>query len=390
MHVIVVGAGVVGCAIAHELASRGARVRIIDPRGTGQGATRASAGILAPTIEGHVPALLQLGMRSLARYEDFIRRATDDAGQPVEYERSGTLQVALTADEADDLCALARTFADAGVEHALMDSAEARRLEPALPDDIVRALLVPRHGYVAVGALTRALAQAAVNRGAVMSIERVLGVEGGTAPAVTTADGRSEADAVVIAVGSWTDQIAAPRKGAPHETGAGAPREGRAEAPRVDRAGLYAPPIVKPIRGQLLQVHVEPRVAGRVIWGRQCYAVPWRDGSVLVGATVEDVGFDERSTAAAVSELLAEAFRILPGLRGASFEEVRVGLRPMTKDELPAVGRSSTMRGVFYAVGHYRNGVLLAPLTAALVGDLVLEGREGVELSLTRPARLGL
>ena len=147
---------------------------------------------------------------------------------------------------------------------------------------------------------------------------------------------------------------------------------------------------MKPIRGQLLQVHVEPRVAGRVIWGRQCYAVPWRDGSVLVGATVEDVGFDERSTAAAVSELLAEAFRILPGLRGASFEEVRVGLRPMTKDELPAVGRSSTMRGVFYAVGHYRNGVLLAPLTAALVGDLVLEGREGVELSLTRPARLGL
>jgi glycine/D-amino acid oxidase-like deaminating enzyme len=180
---------------------------------------------------------------------------------------------------------------------------------------------------------------------------------------VRTPQDAFETDAVVIAAGSWTDQI-------------------------VGRPG--ATPAVKPIRGQLLQVRLERRPAARVIWGKNCYAVPWRDGSVLVGATVEDVGFDERVTVAGVHELLREAVRLLPVLHGAAIDEVRTGLRPMTKDELPAVGPSSTMRHVFYATGHYRNGVLLAPLTAALVADLVLDGRHGPELEALRPERLGL
>ena len=114
--------------------------------------------------------------------------------------------------------------------------------------------------------------------------------------------------------------------------------------------------------------------------------MPRRDGSVLVGATVEDVGFDERPTAAGVQQLLDAALEPVPGARGRRFEEVRVGLRPMTRDELPASAASSTMPHVFYATGHYRNGVLLAPLTASLVADLVLDGREGPAMELMRPA----
>jgi glycine/D-amino acid oxidase-like deaminating enzyme len=139
-----------------------------------------------------------------------------------------------------------------------------------------------------------------------------------------------------------------------------------------------------------VQVRLAEPAASRVVWGSRCYIVPWRDGTVLAGATVEDVGFDESSTAAAVRYLLDESARLIPALRGAAFEEVRVGLRPLTADELPAIGRSSTMPQVFYATGHYRNGVLLAPLTAGLIADLLLEGRERAELALVRPARLGL
>jgi glycine/D-amino acid oxidase-like deaminating enzyme len=127
-----------------------------------------------------------------------------------------------------------------------------------------------------------------------------------------------------------------------------------------------------------------------VIWGTDCYIVPWHDGTILVGATVEDVGFDESATVGGVQQLLEAAVALLPALDTAAFAGVRVGLRPATTDELPVIGSSSTMPGVIYATGHYRNGVLLTPLTALLVADLVCENRARTELALTRPDRLGL
>jgi glycine/D-amino acid oxidase-like deaminating enzyme len=172
----------------------------------------------------------------------------------------------------------------------------------------------------------------------------------------------AEADAVVVAAGSWSSRIT---------VGA-------------------TPPPVKPIRGQLLHLAFSSPPASRVIWGAHCYMVPWQDGSLLVGATVEDVGFDEGATVAGVRDLLEHASELLPAAWGARFEGVRVGLRPATPDELPIIGPSSAMPGVFYATGHYRNGVLLAPLTATLTADLVLLGRDAPELALTRPARFGL
>jgi glycine/D-amino acid oxidase-like deaminating enzyme len=165
-------------------------------------------------------------------------------------------------------------------------------------------------------------------------------------------------DAVVLAAGSWSSDLA-----------------------RVP---------MRPIRGQLLHLRLPRPPLSTIVWGDRGYLVPWMDGSVLVGATSEDVGFDERPTAAGVRSLLDGATELVPELAAATFHEVRVGLRPATADELPVIGASSTMRRVFYATGHYRNGVLLAPLTALAIADLVLAGRERPEVAAARPARFGL
>jgi glycine oxidase len=359
--VTVVGGGIIGCAVAHALVSRGAAVRIVDMRGAGRGATQASAGILAPYIEGHLDALLRLGVNSLALYDEFVARVSADAQQPIEYERSGSLHVANNEAAAMELAIAARRFAHAGVAHELMPPQEAQRLESALSPRMISALLLPDHGYVRASALTSALLAAAIRLGAEMvvaSVEEICTATG--ACIVRSSAGPLESDAVIIAAGSWSGRV-------PPLT-----------------------PPVRPVRGQLLHLHFEKRPLSRVVWGNDCYLVPWRDGSLLVGATVEEAGFDETATAAGVTRLLESSAELLTPMPEARFEAVRVGLRPGTPDELPLIGPSSTMPGVYYATGHYRNGVLLSPLTAKVVADLVLDGRRDPDLELVRPDRFGL
>ena len=361
MRIIIVGGGIIGCAVGHELASRGASVQIIDMRGTGRGATQASAGILAPYIEGHIDALLRLGVSSLALYDGFIARVSQDAQQAIEYERCGTLHVARNEAAAMELAIAARRFAHEGVAHQLMPGHEALRLEPCLSPRLMSALLLPMHGYVRAVELTAALASAAQRRGAefiTASVEEMCG--GADGVAVKTSAGRIESDALILAAGSWSGRV-----------------------PPV------APP-VRPVRGQLLHLHFDQRPLSHVVWGTDCYLVPWRNGALLVGATVEDVGFDETATADGVTRLLGASSELLTTVPQARFEAVRVGLRPGTPDELPLIGPASTMPGVYYATGHYRNGVLLAPLTAKLVADLVIGGTRDPDLDLVRPARFGL
>lgn len=361
MKVTIIGGGVVGYAVAYELLSRNASVQIIDPRGAGLGATRASAGVLAPYIEGHSPQLLRLAVCGLAAYDSFIARLRSDSPRPIEYRRTGTLEVARDAAEAGALGAAAERLAAAGVAHALIDGSGVRNLEAALSDAVIAGLHVPEHGYVAVGALMAALADAVERRGATVVREAVTDLEPRGGGVRTIAGDRVvDSEAVVIAAGSWSGQVASP-----------------------------AVP-VRPIRGQLLQVRFPKPPLSRVVWGSACYLVPWNDGSLLIGATTEDVGFEERATVGGVRQLLESAADVLPSTATAIFEDVRVGLRPRIADELPVIGPSSTMRGVYYATGHYRNGVLLAPLTATLVADLLVDRHERPELALVRPGRLGL
>lgn len=359
MTVIVVGAGIIGCAVAYALASKGAHVRVFDARGIGQGATRASAGILAPYIEGRDPVLRRLAVGSLALYDDFIRSVRADAGLEIEYRRDGTLQVALDAAQEAEIEAAAHALAGSGVDCRLLAGNELRGRAEALSPAARAGLFVPQHGLVAASALTSALAAAARNRGAAFASMQVRTVEPADSHGVEVlaGTGRVQADAVVIAAGSWA-------------------------------SGLSLP--VRPVRGQLVHLRLGRALAAPILWGSRCYLVPWQDGSVLVGATVEDAGFDESSTAAGVRTLLDAAIELVPPLADAAVHDIRVGLRPTLADGLPAVGHSARTPGVVYAIGHYRSGILLAPLTAALVADLLLGGPERPELALVRPSRLGL
>lgn len=348
--VIVVGAGVVGCTVAYDLAKAGARVQVIEPRTPGQGATRASAGILAPDIEGHGSALLRtLGRRSLALYDDFISRLRADSGHDIVYQRNGTFDLALSDADVNRLQELARALARDGIEAAWVEPAKFAEYEPQASPHALGALLIATHGFVGVTALTLAAAAAAERFGARFMIGAGairIGSRSDGRVGVQASTSSWDADRVVLAAGSWSSMI------------------------NVEGAGQ---PPVKPIRGQLIQLQSEPGAITRVIWGPDGYLVPWPDGSVLVGSTVEDVGFNERSTAAAVERLKSVAATLVPSLAAAGMSGVRTGLRPKGPDDVPILGRSAVVPGLIYATAHYRNGVLFTPLTVQLVGDLVFD-----------------
>lgn len=346
--VVVVGAGVVGCTVAHQLAKEGARITILEPRAPGQGATRASAGILAPDIEGHGSSLLRLlGRRSIAMYDDFIAGLRADSGRDIVYQRNGTFELAFSDVDVHRLEELAAALKRDRIESRWLAPAEFDAIEPQAAKDARGALLIPMHGFVAVTALTEAAAAAAARYGATIvsgtGAIRIIAMPNGRT-GVEAAAAKWEADCVVLAAGSWSSMIT------------------------VQDAGRVP---VRPIRGQLIQLRTDPGAIRRVIWGPEGYLVPWPDGAVLVGSTVEDVGFDENHTAEAVAKLRAAAVSLVPGLAGAELTSIRTGLRPKGPDDLPMLGRSKVVPGLVYATAHYRNGVLFAPLTVKLVGDLV-------------------
>ena len=358
MNVVVIGGGVIGYSVAHELAANRVDVLVIDMRRPGGGATHASAGILAPYIEGHQEPLRRLGVQSLSMYDEFINQLTLEATTSVEYRRSGTLQVAWSPERAAELERAAERLNMLGVEHSLLNGDGVHHHEGELSRSIRRGLLVPAQGYVHVADLMTALVSAASRRGVRTLTDRVVGIERSPkGVGIVTSSDRIEASAVVLAAGSWSGRLSV------------------AQSPQVP---------VTPIKGQVVELKFPTPPLSHVVWSEDCYLVPWRSGSVIVGATVEDVGFDESPTSEALDSLIASAKAVLPQAGFADVRESRVGLRPATRDELPLVGWSSTMPGVCLATGHYRNGILLAPLTAALVAETVI----GVETEQNRWARI--
>jgi glycine oxidase len=363
--VVVVGAGVIGEAITYELVARGAAVTLLDCRGAGLGATQAAAGMLVPYLEGFGRPLLPLAARSLEMYDMFVDRVSRDAGMGVGYRRTGSLQV-VTADQSlDEMQHIAVDARNAAIDCELLDAQAARNAEPQLTPEISGALLIKSHGFVVTAELSGALAAAAIKRGARVRVPaRVRRIEPGKGQVTVHLDNDAPLSAhhVVVAAGSWSGQI--------------------------DIDGI-APLPVRPIRGQLLQLASGGPALNRIVWGPRCYLVPASAGSILVGATVEDAGFDERTTVAGVRDLLDAACDLVPHLWQATFVGARVGLRPATVDEMPIIGRSAKVPGLVYATGHYRNGVLLAPFTARAVADLVLDNRDDPLLTAVAPQRLG-
>ena len=346
--VIVVGAGIIGCAVAEALTRRGAQVEVVDPRGIGDGATQASAGMLAPHSEGkHDPWLAALGVRSMALYEPLIARLPSADDGPPLMAVPGSLELALDDEEAADLRQRAEDLHTAGVDSAFLTAAAARALDPAVAPECTGALHVPGHGYARAATLTKCLWDAAAARGAQLTraaVQEIDSSAGGLR--VHAGDRVRSAGAAVLAAGSWAAQI---------------------------RIGETKPLPIRPIRGQLLQLAWPEGGPTHIIGGARCYSLAWPDGTMLAGATVEDVGFDNRATAGGVADLLDALRTLVPSSASATFAGVRVGFRPMSPDARPIIGRSARVPGLVYAAGHYRNGVLLAPVTA----DLVLKALAG-------------
>jgi glycine oxidase len=363
--VAVVGAGVIGLAVAYELASRGASVILLDTRGAGSGATQAAAGMLVPFIEGAGHPLLPMAARSLGLYDEFVERLTRDTGIDAGYSRTGSLQVITDEESLDELKRVGSGVEASGLKCQLLDAQQTHDAEPHLTPNVQGSLLIPEHGFVGAIALSRALYAGAAKHGArVNTPARVHRISPrGQAIDIYLDGGKLvTAHQVVVAAGSWTGEL------------------------MID--GIRPLPI-RPVRGQLLQIGWVNDPLKRIVWGPDCYVVPSAPGTVLVGATVEEVGFDERTTVAAIRDLLDAASDLLPAMWQASFTEARVGLRPGTPDDMPVIGRSSTVPGVVYATGHFRNGILLAPFTAQVVGDLVLEKRTDPLLAAASPQRFG-
>lgn len=361
---IVIGAGVIGCAVAHALARDGVPVLVLDASTPGAGASQASAGVLSPHIEAAPGTALQsLGVESLDMFDAFIHAVRADAGFDVPYVREGTLEVADSDAGVAHLRGVAARLATQGVPCELVEGARLRELEPLVADAQRAGLFVPVHGTVRVRDLVDGLRLAAVHRGARFSQpERVATVrpEGGGFR-VDTHSGSHLASHVIVTTGAWS--VALPIEG-------------------------HAPTPTRPVRGQLLRLHAVGPPLRRVLWGEACYLVPWGD-EVLAGATVEEVGFDQRATVDGVTGLLLAAQALVPSLSTATFGDVRVGLRPGSPDGLPLIGPSTQRPGLVFATGHYRNGILLAPLTARYVTDVVLGHPERVPDAVL-PARLGL
>jgi len=364
MHVVVVGAGVIGAAVAEALSVGGAEVTVLDMRSPGRGASQASAGVLAPYTEAHGNTpLLDLCARSLDMFDTFIAGVRERSGRAIEYARTGTLEVALSAAEAEHLLNAKAWLDTTGVQSEWLTPDAIRARESAVSPAAVGALFIPTHGFIQVPALVTALVQSARVSGAVFeSPVEAVDVQPRTAGVDVRAGARTyRADHVVISAGSWSRRV------------------------RVQ--GMPALP-VRPIRGQLLHLQwTNGAPPARVVWGSECYTVPWTDGTLLVGATVEDVGFDETSTVAGVQALSAAVAALLPDARNATVREIRVGLRPATGDGLPIIGPVRSAPNVTIATGHYRNGILLAPLTASLVRRYVLDGETDPAFGVTSPDR---
>jgi glycine oxidase len=353
--VVIVGAGVIGLAIAWRLAARGAAVTVFDRAAAGSGASHAAAGMLAACAEGEPgeEALIALGRESQSRWPSFAAELQQASGIDVELRQEGTLVVALTADDQARLLHHLEFQHRLGLPVQWISAAETRRREPQLAGRLAGAVFCPEDGQVDNRKLATALRRAAEAAGVVIvehcAVKAVVS-QAGRVEGVELADGsRAAADVMILAAGAWSRSI--------------------------DGLAPQLLPPVRPIKGQMLALRMDPAapLVSHVIWAPGAYLVPRLDGRLIVGATVEEKGFDAQMTAGGVLALLEASWRVLPAIEELPIDEMWVGHRPGSRDDAPILG-PGPLDGLIYATGHHRNGILLTPVTADAIARLALDG----------------
>ena len=352
--VIVVGAGAIGLASAWRIAERGLSVCVLERSDPGAGASGVAAGMLAPVTEAEWGAqpLLDLNLESARRWPAFAAELSDRAGADVGYRPCGALVVAADRDDAEELRRLHNFQESLGLDVEWLAPSAARRLEPALSPRIAGAIHAPHEAQADPRVLGAALLTAL--RAAGGEVVCGVNVTALTGDGVDTSAGHLRAGEVVVAAGSWSAAL-----------------------------GDGAPP-VRPVKGQILRLRRragQPPLADRLIRTPRCYVVDRIGGEVVVGATVEERGFDDAVTADGVYRLLEAAWEVLPDAGELEWVEASARLRPGTPDNAPVIGRSDRGDGVVWATGHYRNGILLTPVTADAVAAIVT-GEDALDVAV--------
>jgi glycine oxidase len=353
--VAIIGAGVIGLGIAWRLAARGVSVAVFDKGVSGAGASHAAAGMLAACAEAEPgeEALVTLGRVSQARWPAFAAELKQASGVDVGLRPEGTLVVALTSDDQARLSHQLTFQQKLGLPLQWISAAETRRREPHLAGKLAGAVFSPEDTQVDNRKLAAALRIAAEAAGARIREHqevKTISSDAGRVDGIVLADGtKVGADVVVLAAGAWSRSI-----------------DGLAPELR---------PPVRPIKGQMLALRMDPAapLLTHVVWAPGAYLVPRLDGRLLVGATVEEKGYDTSLTAGGILTLLEAAWRVVPAVEELPIDEMWVGHRPGSRDDAPILG-TGPIDGLIYATGHHRNGILLTPVTADAIAQLVLEG----------------
>jgi len=366
--ILIVGGGIIGLSLARELRRKGARKITVLERGaaTGRESSYAAAGMLAPHAECEkTDDFFRFCRESSALYPNFAAELFDETGVDIELDRNGTLYLAFTEMDSTEIRRRYEWQKKSKFSVEYLSATDARKTEPFVSPDVREGLFFPDDWQVENRKLLHALEKfAEFNDIEIITNAEIkrLSFENGKIVGAETGAEKFFAEIVVLATGAWTSLV------------------------KTGEMNLSLPHI-KPMRGQMISFHTAKRLFSRVIYTPRGYIVPRADGRILSGATVEDVGFDKSTTEAGVEFLRQNALEISPGLAGLEIAEQWAGLRPFAADGLPILGAFPEPENLFIATAHYRNGILLAPLTAKILGDKITGNSDSKYLDVFSPQR---
>ncbi len=360
---MVVGGGVIGAACARAAALRGLRVGLCEPGPDRAAASPASAGMLAAQIEPADDTFRGLGVRGRDLYEGLAPTLRETTGLDIGFWRAGIASVAFDDTAAEGLRDVVAQQRQAGLRCDWLEADDVAERFPGAAPGSCGALYAPEDGTVDPVALTRALLADARRLGVTVVTERVVRIatsaKGQRVTGVALADGTIRAEHVVIAAGAWSPGI----------------------------GGLPRPLRVEPVRGQMAAAPWPQGMPPAILYADHSYVLA-RAGEAWMGSTMEHVGFDARVTDAGIAQIVSGAARLLPTLAAARPTRTWAGLRPVTPDGRPIVGADPEIRGLWYATGHGRNGILLAALTGDIIADLLAKGETDVDITTLQPRLL--
>lgn len=359
---IILGGGIIGCALADELARHGRRVVVVERGLVGSEASTAAAGILAAQVDVPTPGplfeLCQAARRMYPRWVEHIERR---AKQSIGYHVDGVLHLVTSGREEHQMKRQMRWQLKRGLRVERWSAKEIRKEEPTVDGRIKCGFWFPTEAQVDVVSLMRSLALACKDAGVELQEQtavRQVRVSGGAVRGIETLHGMLESPVVVNCLGSWASM-----------------------------GGAFPVPVpVEPARGQMLAFQGPKRLFRRAVMSERAYVVQRHDGRLLVGSTIERVGFDKSLTLAGMHSILSGVRHMSSALDECQFLEAWAGFRPYTSDRLPIIGKTS-IEGLYAATGHFRHGILLAPITASLLTDLILRGRSSTDLAPFSPER---